>query len=180
MAYVIQSDNLSILEQFGDRKILSESNLLIKQFVLRNSQDQIIRSIELDDWHAIKRETIIEYLVGQLKQYELITNSHFSHFVKEGDDVKAAVFKDGSIEMGDLFIGADGIHSAVRGNVCNAEFYPNEIDELVCLVDYRVKGDPYPTFTKYHEEKQGLAFGIVPVSETQSVWFNQYLSLIHI
>ncbi|NRA12473.1 MAG: FAD-dependent monooxygenase, partial [Crocinitomicaceae bacterium] len=105
---------------------------------------------------------------------EYYDNSDFLHLEYTEGKAIAAVFKDGSIEYGDLFIGADGINSQVRNLVCEAHFFPNEINELVCIAKHKDENIHDSTFRKYLSIKKGMAFGFIPISNNEHVWFLQF------
>ncbi len=174
MAYLIPEKALEDLEIICTQKKAGIERLPIQYFVLKNIDGTLLESSHLGGWNAVKRDEIIQFLTSQLSEKEFQEGTSFSHFLYEENKAIAAVFKDGSIEYGDVFIGADGIHSSVRNSVCKARFYPNEINEIVCLVKNETPIGKVDLFTKYYQKDQGISFGYIPISDREYVWFNQF------
>ncbi len=174
MAFLIRSKALRNLQLLVNNNSIPLQTNRITRFELKNHFGALKNSVSLEDWILLKRNSIVDYLRTSLTDNELHENSEFSHFVYEGNRAVAAVFKNGAIEFGDLFIGADGIRSKVRNSVCATEFYPNEINEVVCLLSTETPQVNTHLFTKYQASDQGLSFGFIPLSETEYVWFNQF------
>jgi 2-polyprenyl-6-methoxyphenol hydroxylase-like FAD-dependent oxidoreductase len=136
------------------------------------------KDVPLSGWYSVKRIALLKFLRSHLSDDEFSENSDFSHFKYEGEKAVGAVFKDGSIEYGDLFIGADGINSQVRKHVCEAHFFDNQIDEFVCFVGNAGNlGDN--SFRKFKSIKKGMAFGFIPLSRNEHVWFLQFNRQLH-
>ncbi|MBL4704178.1 MAG: FAD-dependent monooxygenase [Flavobacteriales bacterium] len=173
MAFLIRSNTLNNIRSLSTTS-LNITGHHIHQFLLLNSCGSIRNKIPLTGWCALQRITLVKFLVAQLTTTEFHENSGFSHFKYEGNQVIAAVFKDGSIESGDIFIGADGINSPVRESFCKAQFYPNEINDVLCLIKNGPRDSHNNTFRKFQSVKQGISFGLVPLPKNEHVWFTQF------
>jgi 2-polyprenyl-6-methoxyphenol hydroxylase-like FAD-dependent oxidoreductase len=172
MAFMLHSKTINDIHSLTDTE-LDLTNSKINNFILEDS-GHTHNSVKLKGWYALKRIKALSFLQSQLSDDEYYDNSDFSHLqYKEGKAI-AAVFKDGSIEYGDLFIGADGINSQVRNLVCEAHFFPNEINELVCIAKHKDENLHDSTFRKYLSIKKGMAFGFIPISNNEHVWFLQF------
>lgn len=178
LAFMIHSKTLDDIQSLTDAPLdLTENE--INKFILIDSYENKQKNISLTGWYAVKRIKLLEFLMGHLSDDEYHENSDFSHFKYKGDKAIAAVFKDGSIEYGDLFIGADGINSQVRKSVCETIFFPNEINEFVCIVKYQENHAHDSTFKKYQSIKKGMSFGFIPISSNEHVWFLQFNSNLY-
>ena len=177
MAFMIHSNTINDIHSITDTE-LDLTNSKINTFRIEDSGNNH-NSVQLKGWYALKRIKVLNFLQSQLTDNEYYDNSDFSHFkYKEGKAI-AAIFKDGSIEYGNLFIGADGINSQVRDLVCEAHFFPNEINELVCIVKHKNENIHDSTFRKYLSIKKGMAFGFIPISNHEHVWFLQFDNRIY-
>ncbi|MFT5823266.1 MAG: 2-polyprenyl-6-methoxyphenol hydroxylase-like FAD-dependent oxidoreductase [Crocinitomix sp.] len=177
MAFMIHSKTIDDINSVLECELDLKSSK-INNFVLEcsgNTQN----SIKLNGWYVVKRIKLLKFLQSQLTHDEYYDNSDFSHLQYKEDKAIAAVFKDGSIEYGDLFIGADGINSKIRNLVCEAHFFPNEINELVCITQHKDENINDSTFRKYLSIKKGMAFGFIPISNNEHVWFLQFDSRLY-
>ena len=177
MAFMIHSKTINDIHSVTKTE-LDLTNSKINNFILEGT-GKTHESVKLDGWFVLKRNKLLKFLQSQLTDGEYYDNSCFSHFqYKEGKAI-AAIFKDGSIEYGDLFIGADGINSQIRNLVCETHFFPNEINELVCIVKSKDENIHDSTFRKYLSIKKGMAFGFIPISNNEHVWFLQFNSRLY-
>lgn len=177
MAFMIHSKTINEIHSLTDTE-LDLTNSKVNNFILEGNKNKHNR-IELKEWHAFKRIKILHFLHSQLTDDEYYDNSDFSHFEYKAGEAVAAIFKDGSIEYGDLFIGADGINSKVRNSVCKAQFFQNVINEIVCISKHKDKNTHDSTFKKYLSIKKGMSFGFIPISENEYVWFLQFDSKLY-
>lgn len=146
----------------------------LNQFNLYNELGHEEYSTELNGWNCIKRSAFIQYLHDLIPPSKLAFNKSFSHFLIEQNNIKAAVFLDGTIVYGDVFIGADGSNSAVRKEIAiTPNFTPIEVCEIVGITKWNAK-DKQNQFRKIIHSEKGLSFGCIPVSEEEAVWFIQY------
>ncbi len=176
MAFMIHKSTLRNINSLTNKE-LDVTNNKINDLVLKDG----LRTdhIEINGWYAIKRANLINFLQNQLTTDEYHENCDFSHFKYKERKAIAAVFKDGSIEYGDLFIGADGINSQVRNFVSEAHFFPNEINEIVGIAKYEGENIHDNTFRKYVSIKKGMSFGFIPISNNEHVWFLQFNSSLY-
>lgn len=183
-AFLMHSDALSILESLSNN--IEEIKLpgkTIDTFVLKKPDDTELKYLELEPWQCIKRKDIIEHLYNILPKSILKCNREFSHFVYKNKNAIAAVFKNGEIAYGDVFIGADGARSKVREALFESSNYsPVEVKEVVGIaVNSDLINQMPSTFKKYLSSDKGLSFGFIPSSDTELVWFMQYdVSLYHL
>jgi 2-polyprenyl-6-methoxyphenol hydroxylase-like FAD-dependent oxidoreductase len=177
MAFMLHSKTINDIHSLTDTE-LDLTNFKINTFILKDSE-QTRNSVKLTGWYALKRNRLLNFLQSQLTSDEYYDNSDFSHLQYKGDKAISAVFKDGSVEYGDLFIGADGINSKVRDLVCKAHFFPNEINEVVCIAKHKDENIHDNTFRKYLSIKKGMAFGFIPISNNEHVWFLQFDSRLY-
>ncbi|MCG9794170.1 DsbA family protein [Flavobacterium algicola] len=175
-AFLMSADGLSILSAFSKEQNCSLHKQNVNLFSLKRPDgDEDIR-IKLDGWHCMKRVDLITYLYSFFSKDKLKMGRVFSHFLYENNKATAAVFANGEIEYGDIFIGADGSNSTVRQALFGkVAFTPVEVNEIVGISKKRAINDPEKViFQKYQSKVKGLAFGYIPASCEESVWFMQY------
>lgn len=171
MAFMIHKSTVQKINSLIDKE-LDVSCCGINNLILKD--DLNTEAVKLNDWYAIKRVKLLNFLQSQLNTDEYYENCEFSHFLYKEDKAIAAVFKDGSIEYADLFIGADGINSQVRNSVSETHFFPNEINEIVGVAKHQDENIHDNTFRKYLTIKKGMSFGFIPISNNEHVWFLQF------
>ncbi|MCW3121543.1 MAG: hypothetical protein JWQ38_1035 [Flavipsychrobacter sp.] len=175
-AFLMHTDGLSILNELNccSRVVLKSKR--IQSFSLRRPDGNEIKRMQLTSWQCIKRVDLISYLY-ELLPYEYIKEGRdFSHFIFEDGKVVGAAFVNGDVEYGDIFIGADGGNSKVREFVYGrVQYTPVKVKEIVGVSNKRqlVKKQSNE-FVKYQNKHNGLAFGLIPTSGTEHVWFMQY------
>lgn len=175
-AFLMSEDGLSILNAFTDAQNHELQKQNVNLFSLKRPDgDEEIR-IKLDGWHCMKRVDLIAYLNSFFTAETLKMGRVFSHFLFENKLAIAAVFQNGDIEYGDLFIGADGSNSKVRESLFGkVHFTPIAVHEIVGISKKRAITDPEKVlFQKYQSKTKGLSFGFIPASCDESVWFMQY------
>ena len=174
-AFLIHYDGLSVLsELFIDTK-----SRLLKQhvnlFILRRPDNQEKIKIKLNDWYCLKRTEMISFLHSLSTLEIFIQGRSFSNFLYQNNKVVAAVFENGDIEYGDVFIGADGSNSKVRDSIFGeTNFSPVEVNEIVGTSKIMNRNGEHLIFQKIQSDDKGLAFGYIPTSSDEEVWFLQY------
>jgi len=124
----------------------------------------------------MKRCEAIRALADQLPEGVIKYGRVFSHFIIHDDVVIAAAFTNGEIEYGDIFIGADGVRSAVRKALFGpTDFTPVLVKEILGTINNKALFDKHPhMFTKYLSRDKGLAIGFIPCNEEELIWFLQF------
>lgn len=176
-AFLMHAEGLSILKDMMDgRNDLKLPGTFIDRFSLRKPNDEEVKFQKLDPWQCIKRRDIVECLERIYPLNQIRRNREFLHFIYEGEKAVAAVFKNGTLEYGDLFIGADGCHSKVREQLFGpTAFSKTEVKEVLGMLKNpalcRQMGS---RFTKFQHHKKSISFGLIPCSADELVWFIQY------
>jgi 2-polyprenyl-6-methoxyphenol hydroxylase-like FAD-dependent oxidoreductase len=187
-AFLMHSDGLSVLQELAevntavsdDCQIADQSNnlpgQLVEQFSLRRPDGKEVQHLPLDNWRCIKRTELSQYLYAKLPDSAIRNNRRFTHFIYEEDRIVAAGFENGEVEYGDVFIGADGGFSRVREAVWGpTAFVSGRVKEVVGIASNRELAEKYRgTFNKFQRDDSGLAFGMIPSSGDELVWFMQY------
>ena len=175
-AFLMNYDGLSVLSEFF---IDTKSHLLrqhVNLFSLKRPDNQEKIKIKLNDWYCLKRIDLISFLHSLYALETFIEGRSFSHFLYQNNKAVAAVFENGDIEYGDVFFGADGSNSKVRDSIFGeTNFSPVEVNEIVGIsgTRKRSKGEDV-VFQKIQSNDKGLAFGYIPSSSDEVVWFMQY------
>ncbi|MBG6236570.1 2-polyprenyl-6-methoxyphenol hydroxylase-like FAD-dependent oxidoreductase [Pedobacter sp. CAN_A7] len=174
-AFLMHHDGLSILQELAKDQTSPLPGKLVEKYCLLRPDGEVLQHLELEAWHCMKRSELTAFLYGLLKttvQEERV----FSHFVYKQEKVIAAVFENGDREDGDIFIGADGGYSRVRTEVLGpVSFKSGRVKEVVGIARQADVALKYAgIFNKFQKSYRGLAFGMIPTSEQELVWFIQY------
>ncbi|MEI6313166.1 MAG: DsbA family protein [Bacteroidota bacterium] len=175
-AFLMSSDGLSVLNKFINSTGLQLNRQNVALFSLKTTNNQEIIKIKLKGWSSMKRKDLVSFLHSFFTENTLKYSRVFSHFIYENEKAVAAVFENGEIEYGDIFIGADGVHSKVREQVFGSVHHsPVEVKEIVGICKFEWEDDNKgAVFQKFQSNKHGLSFGIIPVALNEVVWFMQY------
>ena len=176
-AFLMHSDGVSVLDMFSSYSTVKElPGKFIDTFILKDPNDTALKYLKLDPWQCIKRPDLINYLYSLLPANKIKSGRVFSHFLYEEEQVIAAVFNNGDIEFGDVFVGADGSNSKVRTTLFGkTNFTPIEVKEIIGVVRLpSVAQNHSHQFTKFLSQEKGLSFGFIPTSNEELVWFMQY------
>lgn len=179
-AFLMHHDGIAVLNELATESNFSLPGKAVHTFMLKDSTGLIVNEKALEDWQCFKRTDLLACLNQFLPAYSLKNNRVFSHFITEEDQVIAAVFLNGEVEYGDVFIGADGANSMVRQQLFGeVKFEPGKVKEVVGIVQHaELAGSLQGKFTKFQQKDQGLSFGLIPTSGTEMVWFMQYDPLL--
>ena len=175
-AFLINYEGLNVFKE-----IQSEINKPLKKqhlnlFHLLNSDNHDRIKIQLLDWYCMKRVDLIDFLIHCNHQNQIKFGRKFDHFIYENNKAIAAVFQNGDVEYGDVFIGADGSNSKVRESIFGpTNFVNSEVYEIVGSSKYSGINNPDRiTFKKFQSEERPVAFGLIPNSADEVVWFLQF------
>jgi len=176
-AFLMHTEGFSILNILAkDSGGLVLPGKTIDTFILKRPDDSEIKFMKMEPWQCIKRKDIVDFLYSLVPEGMVKCNRQFSHFLYENEQAVAAVFKNGEVEYGDLFVGADGARSEVRQQLFGpTSFSPVEVREVVGIaVNPSLIKEKPATFQKYLSGEKGLSFGFIPTSEQELVWFMQF------
>lgn len=175
-AFLMNSDGLNILNELSDSLSIGLNKKRINLFSLKRPSENELIKIKLDPWYCIKRIDLMSFLNDHFPKECLKLGRQFSHFIYENNKAIAAVFKNGEVEYGDLFIGADGSNSVVRQNIFgDTNYTPIEVKEVVGVSKKRIATiEEMTIFQKIQDGEKGLSFGYIPTFNDESVWFMQY------
>jgi len=176
-AFLMHSDGLAILKELNSEMKFILPGRKISTFSLRRPNGNEIKHIQLQGWQCIKRVDLIRFLYSLLPDGIIKEGRSFSHFIYENNIAVAAVFSNGEMEYGDIFVGADGGNSKVRELILGkANYTPVHVKEVVGItsnIKRKTKKTP-DEFIKFQNKNNGLAFGLIPTSTAEYVWFMQY------
>ena len=181
-AFLMHADGLSILEELLGKDNSSDlPGRLVDTFDLKRPSGKDLVYIKLQPWQCIKRPDLIQFLIKIIPEDKIVFGRAFSHFLYQNGKAIAAVFLNGEIEYADLFMGADGSNSDVRQTLFGpTEFTAVEVKELLGVCKFtELVIDHRGTFTKYMDENRSLAFGYIPTSAEEIVWYTQFNSILN-
>jgi 2-polyprenyl-6-methoxyphenol hydroxylase-like FAD-dependent oxidoreductase/predicted DsbA family dithiol-disulfide isomerase len=175
-AFLMHTDGLAILNELATGTSSRLPGKLVNKFSLKRPEGHEVQCLRLDKWRCIKRTDLTAFLFSLLPTGIIKDNRKFTHFIYEEGLVVAAAFANGEVEYGDLFVGADGGFSKVRESIMGpVDFQSGRVKEVVGIAYNKEIARAYlGTFNKYQRSESGLAFGIIPTSEDELVWFMQY------
>jgi 2-polyprenyl-6-methoxyphenol hydroxylase-like FAD-dependent oxidoreductase len=176
-AFLMHTDGLCVLKELGDINEHQElPGQLVKNFVLSRPNGIGVQQLPLDNWRCIKRSELTHYLYEKLPAGVIKDGRVFTHFIYEHGRIVAAAFENGEVEYGDLFVGADGGFSKVRQSIFgDTTFVPGRVKEVVGVAQNKaIAVEHRNVFNKFQRADNGLAFGMIPSSDDELVWFMQY------
>jgi len=176
-AFLMHSEGLAIVAGLNDKGIKMQlPGNKIDSFMQLRPNDTIVKYQKLDPWQCIRRADLIAFLYNFIPANKLKYNKVFSHFLYRRDKAIAAVFQNGEIEFGDVFIGADGANSAVREYLFGkTNFTATEVKEFVGVTSCSELIIQNPNlFKKFVSKDKAISFGYIPTSATELVWFMQF------
>lgn len=176
-AFLMHSEGFNLLKNLVDRnQIIDIPGKTIDTFILNRPDETELKHMKMEPWQCIKRKDVVQFLYSLIPPSIIRTNRVFSHFIYKNEAAVAAVFKNGDVEYGDIFIGADGAHSGVRQALFGKTiFSPVEVREVVGIASITELIKQHPNiFKKYQSGENGLSFGFIPASNDELVWFMQY------
>ena len=175
-AFLMSNDGYSILKDFFPETKVPLLSKKVNQFNLKKIDSEELIKIQLNDWYCMKRSSLISFFYSLLDSNTLKQGRVFSHFIFENEKAVAAVFENGDVEYGDIFIGADGSNSKVRDTLFGKVNFSNiDVKEIVGIYSRSsIANQQAAVFQKYQSKEKGLAFGFIPVSADEVVWFMQY------
>ena len=175
-AFLMHAEGLSKLKKLNPDKKITLTGKLVNSFSLRRPSGKEIKHLQLDSWKCVKRSDLIQFLKASFPQELVKEGRDFSHFLYENQKVVAAAFDNGEVEYGDIFVGADGGNSRVREKIFGkVNFTPVAVKEIVGVSYNKGIAEKYAnSFIKFQDSTKGLAFGMIPTSDIELVWFMQY------
>ena len=158
-AFLMHQDGLTVLKEMinGSNAVLPGKG--INAFSLRRPDDREIKYMQLNNWKCIKRVDLIRFLYSLLPAEKIKEGRVFSHFIYDKGKAIAAMFNNGDVEYGDIFVGADGGDSRVRDAILGkVKFSPVKVKEIVGVANiHKKERTGQNVFTKYISDVKGLA-----------------------
>ena len=173
-AFMMHEEGINVLKDILENEA-AVPGITINQFLLKYPDDNVVTSTSMDSWRCMKRRDLIDSLLHAFNHSNIKYNRNFSHFIYEGSNAVAAVFENGEVEIGDVFIGADGCNSQVRQLLFGeTEFTKVEVQEILGVVkNKKLASSLQGVFTKYQHPEKGISFGCIPFSSDEIIWFSQ-------
>ncbi|KAH8885604.1 FAD/NAD(P)-binding domain-containing protein [Thozetella sp. PMI_491] len=128
------------------------------------------------------RQTLLEVLYEHLRHKDRVHVSKRVTDVKMNESGVELTTEDGSTYSADIVVGADGVHSAVRGemrriaNKVDPSYFAGDETSKVpvthkCVFGISKHTEGYPTLTENFVFRQGFSYFIVPGPEGRIYWF---------
>jgi len=176
-AFILLPNGLKSLKKVGVLDQVFAQSHRIESFHSRNvkGDHRFVQSVP--NAIGIRRKTLMDILTEKLSENCIEYGKSLNHLEFSADGMaKAACFSDGSIEEGDVFIGADGVWSKTRNTIqSNYQFSQVRIRELVSIVRSPELVQRWSnTFLKTQCGDGGLAVGMLPCDEEHLVWYIQF------
>lgn len=177
-AFLVHPSAVEILKELAPQEITHEiPGSIIQDVIIRNQQNQIITSDHLGQWLCVRRSQLVRYLRAILNDDAIAYDHRFRRFESNnGQRTTSVVFENGEIVRGDIFIGSDGARSIIREELFGPTNYsPVRVKEVVGTVKSTNIAQTFQgQFNKYMHEEKGIAFGFIPCSSDEVVWFMQF------
>lgn len=148
----------------------------VHSFRLLTPDGTAMRTEENLNWQCMSRYELVSCMSRQLSPDTFRFSRNFSHFQFESGKAVAAVFEDGAVEFGDVFIGSDGGNSRVRTSIFGDTAYSAvEVQEILGIAkNPELAAACEGKFTKFQSNQRGLSFGFIPFSDQELIWFTQF------
>jgi len=177
-AFLLHPDGQKVINHYiGEDAYSIVPGKYVGHFNHYSSTNEVIKDEDIMPWKCVKRKEFMMFLVNLFPETKVYGGRIFSYFEynEKGIAVKA-VFENGEEEYADIFIGADGSNSKVREAIFGKiAFTKTEVKEVVGVTNHAEFAKKYEgIFTKYQDLEKGRAFGFIPSTENEVVWFFQY------
>ena len=174
-AFLMSQDGIELLESLNDSTDRVLARQKVDLFSLKRPDSEELIKIPLNEWNCLKRVELIQYLTSFYTEENLKFGHEFADFVySENGAATSVVFTNGTTARADVFIAADGSRSAIREHLFGPTNYsPIQVKEIVGISQYSPTS-AYKTFQKIQCADKGLAFGFIPATDNECVWFMQY------
>lgn len=130
------------------------------------------------DHYGLDRRFLVELLTREATRLgaRIEHDATVWHFERRADGgIAAAVCHGGQRIAGEVFVGADGVASVVRRALFpGVERRPLHVWELVSTaIDAELARVLHGRLVKYHDPARGLAFGVMPLSPVEVIFYLQ-------
>lgn len=175
-AFMLHSGGFAILDRLCNGGDFCIPGNLIDTFILKRPDEREISYTKMEPWQCVKRNDLITFLCRLLVDNSVKFERIFSHFIYDNGKAVAAVFENGHIEYGDMFVGADGGNSRVRETLFGkTNFSKVEVQEILGIANNPELVQKHKAiFTKYQSSDEGISFGFIPFSDTELIWYSQF------
>ncbi len=175
-AFMLHGDGMKILSDILDNESIKVPGDLINTFILKRPDDREVKYVKMEPWQCMKRVDLVVSLMNVIGEENMRFGRVFTHFIYENGKATAAVFENGDIEYGDMFVGSDGSNSSVRQLIFGeTNFTSIEVKEILGIAHHPELCKKYKgVFTKFQSADHGISLGFMPFSETEIIWFNQF------
>lgn len=149
----------------------------VAEFEQRDQNDRIEFGSKLQGWRCARRIDLLEFLAQTRGGIVPNWNCEVRDLEwNSGGECNGVYFESGEYVHGDLFLGSDGSLSPTRKALgIDAQFTPIRTREIVGSSCNKALAQAYHgKFVKFVHSELSLAFGFIPNSSEELVWFFQY------
>lgn len=172
--FILLKNGIDALDAIGlKNEVLKEGNSINRFKAIEPNGEPILERY-LSDCLAIRREQLLTMLLKGNKQENVQFNRHFDE-LKPNEDKYHAHFADGVIVESDILIASDGINSKIRNQLFpDYQLNPVNEREIVGLVHCENVQFPDDQFIKIVDTEQGVYLGVLPLGNSDFIWFIQF------
>ncbi|MDH4462315.1 MAG: DsbA family protein [Flectobacillus sp.] len=176
-SFLMHTEGYAIIDSLSQNSLNYCLGEEIDTFRLYKPNGEEVIQTNIEPWRCMRRSDLINHLFELIKDKSTLKfNRSFSRFIYENGKIIAVEFKNGEIEYGDIFVGADGGNSPIREAIHGPTAYtPVNVKEILGNVrDKEIIKRYSGVFTKYQSDKEGLSFGFIPTHHDELVWYIQF------
>ncbi|MET1076114.1 MAG: FAD-dependent monooxygenase [Umezawaea sp.] len=173
----IMSNAVAALRGHDIELALEERGRTIESFHLNTSDGRRIRAVPVKSIGdrlgapsvCVHRADLQRALLDAAGDCPITTGATATRYTADGDGVRVD-FADGRVAWGDVLIGADGFHSAVRGQLAGPET-PRDAGYLCWLATIPFRHEALPDGRVAHYWGRGSRFGLVDIGHGRVYWW---------
>ncbi|WNV88895.1 FAD-dependent monooxygenase [Umezawaea sp. Da 62-37] len=173
----IMSNAVAALRGHGIELALEDRGRAIESFRLNTFDGRPIRAVPVKSIGdrlgapsvCVHRADLRQALLEAAGDCPIATGAAATRFTADGDGVRVD-FADGRVASGDVLIGADGFHSAVRAQLTGPET-PRDAGYLCWLATIPFRHKALPDGHVAHYWGRGSRFGLVDIGHGRVYWW---------
>jgi len=171
--FLILQNGIEALDSIGLKNAFMKRGNHMNFFKAVKPDGTILFQKDLENCVAISRDDLLELFKDQVPESDIHYGKEFRKF--QSDPHKKLLFDDGSSCEADIYVGVDGIRSAVRTELFGEQALVDVGErEIVCMVDAGAFSFRLDEFYKVVDTEGGKSIGIIPLANNKYIWFLQF------